>query len=131
LFEKTDLNLLHKIDAICTKKISFEQGKKEFIEIGEEICKSVEFKDNKWNNYCNVVTLRTFTYYSRQVLHDLLYKLSNVELSDKQLDLKNYPDVEAIVKKIQEISRKHNDCFAFHEDTMTKFENYIKTKMKK
>jgi hypothetical protein len=129
LFQKVDLGLLHRIDAIKDQNISFAQGKKKYIEIGEKLLQSTKFSDNAWENYCNVITLKTFTYYSRQVLHDLLSKLANQSLTDSQLDMNNYPDVLQIMTKIQDVLKTNNQYFGYYDDTMSMFDKYIKKKM--
>lgn len=129
LFQKVDLELLHYIDAIKDKNITFLQGKKEYIEIGEKLLQTTNFSDNAWDNYCDVITLKTFTFYSRQVLHDLLFKLANKSLSDSQLDLNDYPDVLQIVTKIQDVLKTNNQYFEYYDETMNMFDKYIMKKM--
>lgn len=131
LFLNVDLNLLHEIDAIKNKEISFEEGQKEYIKIGENLIKETKFTQDNWANYCAVTKLKTYTFFSRQVIHDLLYKLKGESVTDSQLNLKQYPEIADVIQRVQKIISENNKYFAYSGETLSMFDNEILNQIKK
>jgi len=132
LFEMVDLDLLHQMDDIKSKPISFAQGQKEFVEIGERLMQTIVFSkgEDGWNNYCRVIKLKTYIFYSKQVLHDLLSTLSNQSYSDSELDMKAYPKIFDVIKKLQSMLDANYKYLSYHDSLMSNFDRIIEKKMK-
>jgi hypothetical protein len=132
LFQEVDLELLHSMDDIKAKKVSFEEGENEFVEIGKRLQSSVSFSSDKddWDNYTKAIKLKTYIYYSKQVLHDLLFNLANKSFSDEQLDVKTYPKFYKIVSEVQKSLEPNSHYLTYHDDLMKSYERTINEKSK-
>ena len=126
IFEKVDLHLLHKIDDVEKNTKSKDEAIQRFINIGRELLDRIEFNDNNWNNYCNLVSLRTFSYYSRQVIFDILFATEGTEIADNELQLSNFPEVDSIVNESLDIINKHKNLFSdFRSNIISSFDEEI------
>jgi len=115
---------LHKIDAIKGQNLNFDQGLGVFVSIGKDLNKSIKFSDKKFLNYCSLITLRTYIYYSKQVLHDLIFKLGKRSVNDENINFTDYPDFNKIIIKLQKIYDDNKSYIDYHEETMKMLENY-------
>ncbi|SHJ56424.1 hypothetical protein SAMN04488028_101518 [Reichenbachiella agariperforans] len=109
VFEKVDLRLLHRIDNIEKELKTSDEAIQRFEEIGIEVLNEIEFDDNDWMNYCDLVTLRTYTYFSRQVLHDILFTLEGGGLTDEELKLSRYSTINRLITKMLEVQTQHHN----------------------
>ncbi len=125
LFKKTDIDLLHKMDRLKKKESSSSQLLNELQEIGNELVKNTSFENKSaWENYCSVVTLRTYVFYSQQVIFDIVHMKNNVSLESFKLE--NYPDNLNVINEIRKIVNERNEYFKFHNETLKKFSEYYK-----
>jgi len=125
LFRQTNLNLLHEIDALKSKDKSASALLKEFNEIGKDLINTIKL-DNKsrWVNYCSIITLRTYVYYSKQVIFDILFSKNDINQDTFKLD--DYPENLATINNIQKIIDEHKDMLAYHQETMKLFADSYK-----
>jgi len=129
VFERADIQLLHQIDEVEKNVKSKDKAIQNYISIGREILDKIEFSDNNWNNYCNLVSLRTFSYYSKQVLFDILFATERKELTADELELSNFPKVDSIVSESLSLIDQYKDFFSnyrtgiinsFNEDVVSR-----------
>ena len=117
LFEETDLDLLHKIDMIKSEKLNATKSLKKFNDIGTEILKSVDFKsDSKWKNYCSVITLKTYIYYSRQVVFDIVHIKDGV--TETSFKMEDYPENFTTIKKLQDVIKDNSGFLSYYSETL-------------
>ena len=125
LFRQTDLNLLHKIDALKSTDKSAIALLKEFNEIGKDLINTIKLdNESKWVNYCSIITLRTYTYYSKQVIFDILYSKNGIDQASFKLD--DYPENLATIHNIQKIIDTYKDILAYHQETIKLFADSYK-----
>jgi len=123
LFEETDLGLLHKIDMIKSEKLNSTKSLQKFIDIGTELLKNTDFKsDSKWKNYCSVVTLKTYVYYSRQVVFDVVHIKDGV--TENSFKLENYPEILATIKKLQDIIKANSGFLSYYSETLKLYSDF-------
>ncbi len=111
IFDRVDLQLLHQIDDVEKNTETKEEAIQNFINIGRELLDRVEFNDNNWNNYCNLVSLRTFSFYSRQVVFDILFVTEGKELTDDELKLSDFPEIDSTVSEALALIDKYESFF--------------------
>lgn len=123
LFKKTDLDLLHRMDNLKSLDKSSEKLLKEFDKIGKELIKTTTFdSESDWGNYCNIVTLKTYIYYSEQVIFDIVYAKDNINL--ESFSIENYPKNMETINEIKEIIGANSDYLKYHNETMQLYSNY-------
>ena len=131
VFEKVDLELLHQIDDVEKNTKSKDEAIQKFINIGRELLDRIEFNDNDWNNYCNLISLRTFSYYSRQVIFDIQFATEGTKIGDKELKLSNFPEVDLIVNETLNIINMHKNSLSdFRNKIINSFDEEIKLAIK-
>jgi hypothetical protein len=128
IFCETDLVLLHKVDAIKDQNISFKQGLKDFVNIGKDLLETVKFSDKKFPNYCSLITYKTYIYYSRQVLHNLVYKLDHKSVTHDNINFSDYPDLDKVITKLEKIYDENKQYINYRDETISMLENYYKRK---
>jgi hypothetical protein len=119
LFYKTDLTLLHRMDDLKSTDKSGKELLHEFDKIGKELIDNIKFDGNEWQNYCSAVTLRTYIYYSRQVIYDIVHAKNGVDLSS--FDLNSYKDNQKTITKLQNIIGQHNACLDYQTNVFKKY----------
>jgi len=125
LFKKTDLELLHKMDNLKTQDKNAEKLLKEFNNIGMDLIKNVTFNsDSKWVNYCSIITLKTYIYYSQQVIFDIVHLKNRV--SADLFKLENYPENLKTINQIQKIINDNNGSLSYHLETLKMYGDYYK-----
>lgn len=102
LFMKTDIKLLHKMDDLKSRK---DKGKfllKEFDKIGKELIKNSTFENKSdWENFCTVVSLRTYLYYSKQVIFDIVHAKDGISL--ESFNMEQYKDNMSTIDDIKQL----------------------------
>jgi len=125
LFYKTDLTLLHELDNLKSKDEGSKKLLKEFEKIGNELLKNTSFKNKSdWDKYCLLVSLRTYVFYSKQIVFDIVHAKDNISM--ESFNLENY---QANLKTLDELKifLKENDIyFNYQEETIKLFGNYYK-----
>ena len=117
LFKKTDLDLLHKIDNLKTQDKNADKLLKDFNNIGKDLIKSVTFNsDSKWVNYCSIITLKTYVFYSQQVIFDIVNLKNGVSADLFKLD--DYPENLKTIKQMQSIIKDKNSFLNYHQETL-------------
>jgi len=117
LFCKTDLSFLHTMDNIRSEGKSESTLLKKFSSMGKDLIKTTTFNsDSKWVNYCSIIKLKTYVYYSRQVIFDIVYLKSGVSQTTFNLD--NYPENIETLKQVQKVIEEHKNCMNYHEETL-------------
>ena len=117
LFCKTDLELLHSMDNIRSEGKSESDLLKKFNNMGKDIMNIASFNsDSKWTNYCSIIKLKTYVYYSRQVIFDIVHLKSGVTQTSFKLD--NYPENLETIKKVQKTIEDHIECLNYHQETL-------------
>ncbi|MDD4971284.1 MAG: hypothetical protein PHT07_17785 [Paludibacter sp.] len=117
LFYTTDLQLLHTMDNIRSEGKSESKLLKKFSSMGKDLLQTVTFKsDSKWENYCSIIKLKTYVYYSQQVIFDIVHLKSGV--TQAAFKLENYPDNLETIKQVQKVIRDHNDDLNYHQETL-------------
>ena len=125
LFRQTDLNLLHKIDALKSTNKSAIALLKEFNEIGKDLINTIKLDNkSKWVNYCSIITLRTYVYYSKQVIFDILFSKNGIDQDSFKLD--DYPENLATINNIQKIIDEHKEMLSYHQETINLFADSYK-----
>lgn len=125
LFRKTDLELLHKTDNLKTQDKSAEKLLKEFDNIGKDLIKNIAFNsESMWVNYCSLITLKTYVFYSQQVIFDIVHIKNGVTADLFKLD--DYKDNLKTLNQIQKIIKDNSRFLSYHQETLTKFEDYYK-----
>ncbi len=125
LFNRTDLELLHKIDNLKNLDKTEDKILKEFNDIGKNLIKDTIFNDkSEWINYCSVVTLRTYVFYSKQVIFDIVHAKNGVNMESFKLE--DYNDNLTTINEIQKIINNHKELFNYHKETVKLFSNYYK-----
>jgi hypothetical protein len=130
LFEQVDISVLHQMDNIRYEETDFDNAITHFVEIGKQLETKITYGDNAWKNYCQTVTLRTYVFFSKQVLHDLLFTLKKVNYSNEELDVKKYPTFYNQVEKISKVYTTHAKDLGFQTKMMNQFDASIKEKIK-
>ena len=117
LFEETDLGLLHKIDMIKSETSNAKKSLRKFNDIGIELLKSVDFKsDSKWKNYCSVITLKTYVFYSRQVVFDIVHLKDGV--NESSFKFEDYTENYATIKKVQDVIKDNSGFLNYYSETL-------------
>lgn len=117
LFLKTDLELLHTINNLSSEERSSKILLKEYKKIGDDLLKNISFEsDNKWTNYCSIITLKTYIFYSKQVIFDIVHLKDGI--SQDMFDIKNYSDNFDTITKIQNVIKSNSSFLKFHNETM-------------
>lgn len=125
LFKKTDLELLHQIDNLKFEDKNVDKLLKEFGNIGKNLIKNTSFdSESKWVNYCSLITLRTYVYYSQQVIFDIVHLKSGVSM--ETYNIEDYEENYDVVKKIQKITRDNNSLLTYHNETMKMYGDFYK-----
>lgn len=125
LFKKTDLELLHKIDNLKSENKSADKLLKEFNNIGKDLVTSVTFNsDSKWVNYCSIITLKTYIFYSQQVIYDIVHLKNGI--SEELFKLDEYPDNLKTINQIQKIIQDNNSFLSYHQETLKMYGDYYK-----
>ena len=125
LFKKTDLELLHQIDKLKSEDKNADKLLKEFSKIGKNLIKNTSFdSDSKWTNYCSLITLKTYVYYSQQVIFDIVHLKSGV--SDESFNIEDYTENYGVVKEIQKIISDNNSLLTYHNETMKMYGDFYK-----
>lgn len=125
LFKKTDLELLHQIDKLKSKDKNADKLLKEFSNIGKDLINNASFdSDSKWTNYCSLIALKTYVYYSQQVIFDIVHLKS--EVSEESFSIEDYSDNYGVVKELQKIIRDNNSLLTYHNETMKMYGDYYK-----
>ncbi len=125
LFKKTDLTLLHKIDNLKSENKSTKKLLKEFNNIGRYLIKNIVLdSENEWDNYCSIITLKTYVFYSQQVIFDIVNLKNNVSTDLFKLD--DYPNNLKTINKIQKIINANNSLLNYHEETLEMYGDYYK-----
>ena len=117
LFCKTDLNLLHSMDNIRSGEKSESTLLKEFRSMGKDLLKTASFNsDSKWVNYCSIIKLKTYVFYSQQVIFDIVNLKSGV--SQTSFKAENYPENMETIKQVQKVIGDHKECLNYHQETL-------------
>lgn len=125
LFKKTDLELLHKIDNLKSEDKSADKLLKEFNIIGKDLLKKETFNsESKWVNYCSVITLKTYVFYSQQVIFDIVHLKKGV--SEESFKLDNYPENMETIKQIQNVINDNSSFLTYHQETLKMYGDYYK-----
>lgn len=125
LFMKADIDLLHKIDDLKTQSKSADKLLKEFNAIGKDLIKSVTFNsDSKWVNYCSLVKLKTYVYYSQQVIFDIVHLKDRV--SADKFKLEKYKDNLITINQLIKIINDNNSYLNYHQETLDIFSDYYR-----
>jgi hypothetical protein len=125
LFRKIDLELLHKIDNLKKVDQRAEKLLKKYDKIGKELIKTTSFKDkSEWENYCSIITLKTYVFYSQQVIFDIVHLKNGVSMAS--FNLEDYPDCLQTINDVKKIIAENNDYFRYHYETMKMFADYYK-----
>lgn len=119
LFFKTDLTLLHRMDDLKSTDKSGKELLHEFDKIGKELIDNIKFDGNEWKNYSSAVTLRTYIYYSRQVIYDIVHAKNGVDISS--FDPNSYKDNQKTIAKLQSIIGQHSACFDYQANVLKKY----------
>lgn len=120
LFMKTDIKLLHLMDDLKSKKGSGKSLLKEFNKIGKALIDNSTFENNNdWDNYCTLVSLRTYVYYSRQVIFDIVCAKDGV--SRESFDFNRYTDNILMIEKIQHVIELNKKYFSLHDRVMDSY----------
>jgi hypothetical protein len=121
LFKKTNLGLLHKMDKLKNRDATSAQLLNEFKEIGNGLIKEISFENkSEWENYCSIVTLRTYVFYSQQVIFDIVHLKDNVSLERFRFD--DYSDNLIVIDEIRKILAQYTEYFKYQNETsMTNF----------
>ena len=123
LLKKTDIELLNRMDELKNKDKSAEELLKEFRDIGDEIMTKHDFSsDDDWKNFCDLVTLKTYVYYSSQVIYDIVHKKAKVK--PEEYRLKNYEENLKVITKVRNIVKKKRSYFSYYKKKMRKIEKY-------
>lgn len=125
LFKKTDLKLLHQIDKLKSEDKNAEKLLKEFEKIGRNLIKNTSFESgSKWTNYCSLITLRTYVYFSQQVIFDIMHLKKGI--SEKSFNIEDYSANYEVIKEIQKIIGKNNSYLSYHNETMNMYAEFYK-----
>jgi len=119
-FLKTDILLLHSMDDLKSKKGSSKSLLNEFKKIGATLIKSSTFENKSdWENYCTLVSLRTYVYYSRQVIFDIVCAKDGV--SRDSFDYERYSDNLSIIDKIQQMIELNKNFYGIRDKIMNAY----------
>lgn len=129
LFNEVDINILHQIDNIKNKNITFDEAISEYQNIGNKLLNDFIIKEDIWENYCKLISIYTYVFYSKQVIHDISYNFSKIELTNENFNIENYPETNDIIKKMRIILNDNNDIFIHKNNTLKIIENYINSKI--
>jgi len=125
LFYKTDLTLLHELDNLKSKDEGSKKLLKEFEKIGKELLKNTSFKDKSdWDKYCLLVSLRTYVFYSKQIVFDIVHVKDNISM--ESFNFENYPDNLKALKDLKIIVNENDMYFNYQEETIKLFGDYYK-----
>jgi len=117
LFCKTDLSFLHSMDNIRSERKSESALLKKFSSMGKDLIKTTTFNsDSKWVNYCSIIKLKNYVYYSRQVIFDIVHLKSGV--SQTSYNPENYTKNMETLKRVQKVIEDHKDCLNYHDETL-------------
>lgn len=120
LFLKTDIMLLHLMDDLKSKKGTSKSLLKEFKKIGSTLIKNSTFENKSdWDNYCTLVSLRTYVYFSRQVIFDIVCAKDGV--NGESFDYKLYSDNNITIEKIQQMIELNKKYYNMHENVMSSY----------
>ena len=117
LFCKTDLDLLHSMDKIRSEGKNESILLNKFNNMGKDLMKTTTFdSDSKWVNYCSIIKLKTYVFYSQQVIFDIVHLKSGV--SQTSFKLENYPENMETIKQVQQVIEAHKDYLNYHQETL-------------
>jgi len=123
LFKKTDLELLHTIDNLKSVEKSDEKLLNEFDKIGKDLIKTTSFNNKSgWENYCSIVTLRTYVFYSQQVIFDIVHLKNGV--NEDSFNIEDYPKNMKTINDVRKKIADNNDYFRYHGETMKLYGDY-------
>ena len=125
LYYKTDLTLLHKLDDIRSHNKSINKAINEFITIGQKLLDD-KFDNNPWNNYCKFIALRTYVFYSKQVLYDINCKIGDKTCNPNIFESKIFPQAVEMVNKIKQYANENDSKVDFQKSYIDKLEKYYK-----
>jgi|SRR5690554_3599962 len=125
LFKKTDLRLLHQIDKLKSEDKDADKLLKEFRQIGRNLIKNTTFDSgSKWTNYCSLITLKTYVYYSQQVIFDIMHLKDGI--SEKSFNIEDYSENYEVIREIQKIIGENNSFLSYHDETMELYADFYK-----
>jgi hypothetical protein len=125
LFYKTDLTLLHKLDNLKSKDDGSKKLLKEFEKIGNELLKNTSFKDKSdWDKYCLLVSLRTYVFYSKQIVFDIVHVKDNISM--ESFNFENYPAILKTLNDMKIIVNENDMYFNYQAETIKLFGDYYK-----
>lgn len=125
LFLETDLALLHTMDELKYKSGSSNTLLRELKKMGDNLLKKSVFENRSdWENYCTLITLKTYVFYSKQVIFDIVYTKDNV--SQDQFDFDLYVANRSTIDEIIKMIDLNKDYYNLHDEIMKVYGNEYK-----
>lgn len=120
LFRETDLGLLHKMDALKGQNSTGDVLLKEFSAMGRELMNTTKLNsDSKWLNYRAIISLKTYVFYSQQVIFDIVDSKNGV--TQDKFSLAKYRENYKTIKEVQRIIADNILLFDYHQETVKSF----------
>jgi hypothetical protein len=120
LFMKTDIKLLHLMDDLKSKKGKGKSLLNDFNKIGKDLIENSTFENKSdWDNYCTLVSLKTYVFYSKQVIFDIVCAKEGV--SREAFDLKRYSENMLTIEKIQQLIGLNVKYFGLYDRVMNSY----------
>ncbi|MDP4186279.1 MAG: hypothetical protein Q8862_14130, partial [Bacteroidota bacterium] len=123
LLYNTDLNLLHSMSNLAHSNKNLEETLEEFKVMGNVLIENKKFEADKadWDKYCDLVSLRTYVYFSSQVVFDILKMKGKKNITPSTFKLRDYKDVYQIVNAIKPIIDRNSKYFKVGTGILDKY----------
>lgn len=127
LFLKTDIGLLHKMDALKVKGGTSKALLGEFKNMGEALIQAFKL-DNKreWEKYCAIITLRTYVYYSRQVIFDIVCAKDGI--AKDAFDFDRYTDNRSTINELIKIIELNKEQYGVQDKVLKAYGDWYRKK---
>ncbi len=124
LFFRTDLNLLHKMNNLVNSEQTLDEALREFNAIGRSLIeyKKLDSSQNEWTNYCNLISLRTYVFYSKQILFDIA-KTKGEEVDPATFQLEDYSMNNQTIQDIRSVVKENERYFKVGERIIDQYNN--------
>lgn len=110
LFLKTDIHLLHEMDALKSKSGTSKSLLDEYMNMGETLIKNFKLENkSEWEKYCALITLRTYVYYSKQVVFDIVYAKDGI--TQESFNFDRYSDIRTTIDRIINIIELNEELY--------------------